>query len=107
MCSKCSCSNNSCNSCRNNFNAFNNSASSFNGYNGLNGGGYSSSNFSNSGMSYGNAYVPNQTLNTVFSPMEGLSNGTMFPELVRPYCPGQSLEIMNYLKYSDRGGCCR
>ncbi len=54
--------------------------------------------------SYANAYVPNQVLCTPFSPMQGLQNGTMFPELVRPYSPGQSLEQMNYLKYG-RGGC--
>lgn len=56
--------------------------------------------------SYANAYVPNQVLGTPFSPMQGLQNGTMFPELVRPYYPGQSLEEMNYLRYGRRGGCC-
>ena len=38
--------------------------------------------------------------------MQGLQNGTMFPELVRPYYPGESLEQMNYLRYGRRGGCC-
>ena len=37
--------------------------------------------------------------------MQGLQNGTMFPELVRPYYPGESLEQMNYLRYGRRGGC--
>lgn len=54
--------------------------------------------------SYANSYVPNQTLGVPFTPMQGLQNGTMFPELVRPYYPGQSLEQMNYLRYG-RGGC--
>lgn len=31
------------------------------------------------------AYVPYQKFCTVFSPIEGLSRGTVFPELVSPY----------------------
>ena len=33
--------------------------------------------------------------------------GSIFPELVSPYCPGQSQEILNYLKQSKdyEGGC--
>ena len=57
-----------------------------------------------SNYSYASSYVPNQILGTPFSPMQGLQNGTMFPELVRPYSPGQSMEEMNYLRYG-RGGC--
>jgi hypothetical protein len=34
---------------------------------------------------YAHAYVPFQTLNTLYNPMEGLNNGTIFPELNRPY----------------------
>jgi len=57
-------------------------------------------------LCYGNAYVPNQTFKNIFSPAEGLSNGTMFPELVIPYYPNQSLAEMNYLRdYNERG--CR
>ena len=56
-------------------------------------------------LRYANAYVVPQTLNSTFSPMEGLSNGTMFPELVSPYRPGLSMEEINYLKYDGRGGC--
>ena len=55
-------------------------------------------------VNYANAYVPNQVLNSTFSPMEGLSRGTMFPELVSYYQPGQSMEEINYLRYG-RGGC--
>jgi len=56
-------------------------------------------------MNYGYAYVPYQPFTIVFSPSEGLSNGTMFPELVNSYNPNQSLEIMNYLRYYNGGGC--
>lgn len=31
------------------------------------------------------AYVPFQYLSCVFPPMQGLENGTIFPELARPY----------------------
>ena len=51
---------------------------------------------------YGHAYTPNQMMNNTFSPEVGLKNGTLFPELVSPYCPGQSMDFINYLK-SNRG----
>lgn len=47
---------------------------------------------------YGHAYTPVQTLNNTFTPEVGLENGTIFPELVSPYYPGQSIEFINYLK---------
>ena len=47
---------------------------------------------------YGHAYVPNQQLKKVFSPEEGLRNGTMFQELVSMYNPGQSMEVIDYLR---------
>ena len=54
-------------------------------------------------MRYGNAYVPVQTFRTVYTPANGLSNGTMFPELVRNYVPNQSFAEMNYLRnYNER-----
>lgn len=55
---------------------------------------------------YGHAYTPRQTMDRTFSPEEGLQNGTIFPELVSPYYPGQSMEIIEYLR-NDRGngGC--
>lgn len=49
---------------------------------------------------YGNAYVPNQRLRNVFSPKEGLEKGTMFPELVSIYNPGQSREVIEFLQES-------
>lgn len=56
-------------------------------------------------LRYGNAYVPNQTFRTVYSPLEGLRNGTMFPELVSPYYPNQSLAEVNYLRNYNERGC--
>ena len=36
---------------------------------------------------FGQSYVPVQTLNETFMPCCGLDKGTIFPELVSPYCP--------------------
>ncbi len=35
------------------------------------------------------AYVPPQMFSRVWSPAEGLAKGTIFPELYRPYEPGE------------------
>ena len=42
------------------------------------------------------AYVPFQIINQVYSPSEALKRGTLFPELYRPYKPGE--------KYRSGGG---
>ena len=55
---------------------------------------------------YGHAYTPNQSLNETFEPQRGLENGSMFPELVSPYYPGQSMEFIEYLKTTGRNGGC-
>ncbi len=47
---------------------------------------------------YGHAYTPNQTMSKTFTPEVGLNNGTIFPELVSPYYPGQSMDFINYLR---------
>ena len=47
---------------------------------------------------YGHAYTPNQIMTKTFEPAVGLKNGTMFPELVSPYYPGQSIDFINYLR---------
>ncbi|MBR3133655.1 MAG: spore coat associated protein CotJA [Clostridia bacterium] len=56
---------------------------------------------------YGHSYVPNQVLNKVFTPKIGLKMGTIFPELVSPYSPCQSMEVNNFLKCANdvKGGC--
>ncbi len=56
---------------------------------------------------YGHSYVPNQIMNKVYTPEIGLKMGTIFPELVSPYAPCQSMETINYLKKSNeiKEGC--
>lgn len=56
---------------------------------------------------YAHSYVVNQKMNQIYSPEVGLKMGTIFPELVSPYCPNQSLEEINYLKRTNEigGGC--
>ena len=44
------------------------------------------------------SYVPIQYMNKTFKPGVGLKMGTIFPELVSPYVPGQSMEEIEYLK---------
>ena len=51
---------------------------------------------------YGHAYTPNQILNKTFAPKVALQNGTIFPELVSPYVPGQSIDFINYLRNGGR-----
>ncbi|MCI8545863.1 MAG: spore coat associated protein CotJA [Clostridia bacterium] len=56
---------------------------------------------------YAHSYVVNQRMNQIYTPEVGLKMGTIFPELVSPYCPNQSLEEINYLKRTNQigGGC--
>lgn len=51
---------------------------------------------------YGHAYVKNQNMNTIFSPEEGLRKGTLFPELVSQYEPGDSMLELLYLRGGNR-----
>jgi hypothetical protein len=43
------------------------------------------------------SYVPFQYMDKTFKPCIGLKMGTIFPELVSPYVPGQSMEEMDYI----------
>ena len=44
------------------------------------------------------------TNSNIYSPSEGLMYGTMFPELLKPYYPNQSMAEIEYLKnYIERG----
>ena len=52
----------------------------------------------------GQSYVPIQQMNQVFKPEVGLNNGTIFPELVSPYCPNQSIEEIEYIKATNNIG---
>ena len=57
-----------------------------------------------------NSYVPYQTIQDTFCPMDSLQNGTTFPELVSPYEPNQSQVILQYLSQTEtcaeEGGRC-
>lgn len=55
---------------------------------------------------YGYAYTPNQTMNELFDPQTGLAHGSMYPELVSPYSPGDSISFIEYLKTTGRNGGC-
>ena len=50
------------------------------------------------------SYVPVQTLNETFKPCIGLKNGTIFPELVSPYNPGDSMKQIDYLERTNTIG---
>ncbi len=50
------------------------------------------------------SYVPIQYLDKTFKPRVGLKMGTIFPELVSPYRPGQSMEEIDYIKKTNKIG---
>ena len=52
----------------------------------------------------GQSYVPVQRMTNVFTPICGLKNGSLFPELVSPYYPCQSVEDIEYLKSRNEIG---
>lgn len=57
------------------------------------------------------SYVPIQEMDKTFTPCCGLKMGTIFPELVSPYMPGQSMAEIEYLKCANEIGegcnkCC-
>ena len=54
--------------------------------------------------SLGQSYVPIQYMDKTFKPCVGLKMGTIFPELVSPYRPGQSMEEIEYLKRKNKIG---
>ena len=53
---------------------------------------------------YAQSYVPIQQMNKVFKPEIGLKKGTIFPELVSPYCPNQSIEEIEFIKMINKIG---
>lgn len=53
---------------------------------------------------YAQSYVPWQMLSKTFNPCAGLKMGTIFPELVSPYTPGQSMEEFMYIKNTNNYG---
>ncbi len=47
------------------------------------------------------SYVPIQYMDETFKPCIGLNNGTIFPELVSPYCPGDSMKDIEFLRKTN------
>ena len=47
---------------------------------------------------YGQSYVPIQYMDETFKPCPGLKNGTIFPELVSPYMPCDSMRDIELIK---------
>lgn len=50
------------------------------------------------------SYVPMQRMTNTFTPCCGLKNGTIFPELVSPYYPCQSIEDIEYIRSRNKIG---
>lgn len=53
------------------------------------------------------SYVPWQIMDKTFVPDVGLKMGTIFPELVSPYMPGDSMKQIEYLRKTNtiKEGC--
>lgn len=49
----------------------------------------------------GQSYVPIQYMDKTFTPMCGLQKGSLFPELVSTYYPGQSMMEIDYLRMTS------
>ena len=50
------------------------------------------------------SYVPIQTMNETFKPCKGLKCGTIFPELVSPYSPCDSMKQIKFLENTNTIG---
>ena len=50
------------------------------------------------------SYVPIQIMDKTFKPCVGLKHGTIFPELVSPYEPGQSMEEIAFIERTNKIG---
>ncbi len=50
------------------------------------------------------SYVPIQYINQIFKPEIGLQMGTIFPELVSTYTPGQDMREIEYLRTANNTG---
>ncbi len=58
---------------------------------------------------FAQSYVPYQTMNETYMPCSGLKKGTIFPELVSEYYPGQSMAEIQYIADTNmiKEGCNR
>lgn len=50
------------------------------------------------------SYVPMQFMDKTFKPCVGLKMGTIFPELVSPYMPCQSMRTLEFLEATNKVG---
>ena len=50
------------------------------------------------------SYVPFQYMDKTFKPCVGLKMGTIFPELVSPYMPCQSMRVNEFLEATNKVG---
>ena len=50
------------------------------------------------------SYVPIQTMDETFKPCVGLKHGTIFPELISPYAPCDSMKQIKYLEMTNSIG---
>ena len=50
------------------------------------------------------SYVPIQYMDETFKPCIGLDKGTIFPELVSPYSPGDSMKDIEFLRRTNSIG---
>ena len=53
---------------------------------------------------FGQSYVPWQTMGKTFTPEAGLRMGTIYPELVDPYVPCQSIEENAFIEANNKIG---
>ncbi len=53
---------------------------------------------------FAQSYVPWHTMDKTFTPCVGLKMGTIFPELVSPYMPGQSMEEIEFIRRTNKIG---
>ncbi len=58
---------------------------------------------------YAQSYVPLQVMDNTYMPCSGLHKGTIFPELVSPYEPCQSMAEIQYIMDANtiKEGCNR
>ena len=53
---------------------------------------------------FAQSYVPWHTMDKTFTPCVGLKMGTIFPELVSPYMPGQSMAEIEFIRRNNKIG---
>lgn len=58
---------------------------------------------------FAQSYVPFQSMEETYMPCSGLNKGTIFPELVSEYVPGQSMAEIQYISDTNtiKEGCNR